>query len=166
MEPIIVASRMSRYDWLLFFHVSGAFLLIGGAVVAAILNLTAERRERPSEIALLLGLIRVGVVAIAVGSLLLLVFGLWLVDEVGYSYGDAWIVAALVLFVLANALGGIGGRRDDATRELAQRLAAEGDAPSPELRARLRDPISIALSYGSGLMILAVLGLMIWKPGA
>ncbi|HYX89457.1 MAG TPA: DUF2269 family protein [Gaiellaceae bacterium] len=158
---------MSRYQWLLFFHVGGAFLLIGGAVVAAVLNVAALRRgRRPSEIALLFGLVRIGVVAIVAGALLTLVFGLWLVHEAGYGYGDGWIVAALVLWVLGNAAGGYGGRRDERTAELARQLADEGDAPSSALDARVRDPLSLALSYGSGLIMLAVLGLMIWKPGA
>jgi hypothetical protein len=60
----------------------------------------------------------------------------------------------------------MGGRRDDRTAKLARDLAAAGDAPSPELRARVRDPISLALSYGSGLVLVALLGIMIWKPGA
>jgi uncharacterized membrane protein len=157
---------VSTYEWLLVFHVSGAFLLLGGGAFAAALSLFAMGREKPSEIVLLFGLIRVAVAAIAVGTLLALVFGLWLVHEAGYGYGDGWVVAALVLFIAANALGGIGGRRDDKTARLARELAAAGDAPSAELRARVRDPISIALSYGSGLLLVAVLALMIWKPGA
>jgi uncharacterized membrane protein len=157
---------MSTYQWLLVFHVSGAFLLLGGGTVAAALNLAALGRERPSEILLLFGLIRIAVGAIVLGALLALVFGLWLVHEAGYGYGDGWIVAALVLFILGNALGGIGGRRDERTARLAADLAARGDSPSPDLRARVRDPISLALSYGSGLLLVAVLGLMIWKPGA
>jgi uncharacterized membrane protein len=157
---------VTRYEWLLFLHVAGAFALIGGAVIAAVFNVAALRRERPSEIALLLRLIRVAVTAISAGMLFTLAFGLWLVDDAGYGYGDAWIVVALVLWVAANALGGIGGRRDRRTRELAEQLAGAGDLPSPELHARLRDPVSLALSYGSGLLVLAILALMIWKPGA
>jgi uncharacterized membrane protein len=157
---------VSTYQWLLFFHVSGAFLLLGGAVVAGALNLAALRRERPSEIVLLFGLIRVGVVAILLGNVLALVFGLWLVHEADYGYGDGWIVTALVLFVLGNALGGIGGRRDERTARFARELASSGDAPSAELRARVHDPVSLALSYGSGLTLLALLAIMIWKPGA
>jgi hypothetical protein len=30
----------------------------------------------------------------------------------------------------------------------------------------VHDPISLALSYGSGLLLVLVLALMIWKPGA
>lgn len=159
---------MDKYQWLLFLHVTGAFLLVGGSVLAVVLNLSALGRERPSEVALLLGLVRFAVAAIAGGVLLTLVFGLWLVSAApeNYSYGSFWVIAALVLWVVANALGSRGGKRDRDTRKLAERLAAEGDAPSRELHARLRDPVSLVLSYGSGLAVLLILVDMIWKPGA
>ncbi len=157
---------MNRYEWLLFLHVSGAFLLLSGAVVAGVFNVAALRRERPSEIALLLGLTRWAVVAISAGLLVTLGFGLWLVHNVGYGWGDGWIIGSLVLWVVSGFLGDRGGRLQRETRELAQRLAAQGDAPSPELRARLRDPVALALSWSSGLAALAILAMMIWKPGA
>jgi uncharacterized membrane protein len=154
------------YQWLLALHVTGAVLLLGGGVIAASLNLAALGRERPSDIVVLFGLIRFAVVSIVVGSALALVFGLWLVHEAGYGYGDGWVVAALVLFVLGNAMGGAGGRRDERTAVFARELTAAGDAPSAELRDRVHDPISLALSYGSCLILIAILALMIWKPGA
>jgi uncharacterized membrane protein len=157
---------VSTYQWLLAFHVTGAFLLLGGGVIAGALNLAALRRERPSEVLLLFGLIRIAVAAILIGTVLAFVFGLWLVHEAGYGYGDGWVVTAIVLLVLGNALGGIGGRRDDRTAQFAKELVASGDAPSPELRRRVRDPVSLALSYGSGLVLVALLAIMIWKPGA
>ena len=150
----------------MIFHVTGAFLLLGGGAIAAALNLSALGRDRPSEIVLLFGLIRIAVVAIAAGTALAFVFGLWLVHEAGYGYFDGWVVAAFVLLIVANALGGAGGKRDEKTARLARELSAAGDAPSPELQARVRDPISLALSYGSGLVLVAVLALMVWKPGA
>jgi len=154
------------YQWLLVFHVTGAFLLLGGAAIAAALNLSALGRERPSEIVLLFGLIRIAVGAIAAGTALAFIFGLWLVHEAHYSYTEGWVLAAIVLLIAANALGGAGGKRDERTARFARELAAAGDAPSPELRARVRDPISLTLSYGSGLLLIAVLALMIWRPGA
>ena len=159
---------MSKYDWLLFLHVTGAFLLIAGSVMAAILLFSAIRRERPSEVALILGLTRFAVPLIGAGSLLTIVFGLWLVSAAGYdySYGSFWVIAALVLWVLANATGKLGGDRAEATRKLAEQLATQGDAPTPELRARLRDSRMLALNYGSGLLVLLILIDMIWKPGA
>jgi uncharacterized membrane protein len=157
---------VSLYQWLLFFHVTGAFFLIGGIVIAGILNLAAIVQDRPpSQVATLYGLIRFAVPLIGVGLVLTLAIGLWLVHNVGYSYGETWIVLAIVLWVFASALGNVDGKYQRRTGELAQRLAAEGDAPSLELRARLRNPRALLISYGSGLMAFAVLGLMIWKPG-
>jgi uncharacterized membrane protein len=157
---------VDTYDWLLFLHVTGAFFVLGGAVMAGIFNFAALRREQPSEVAVLFRLARVAVVAIGAGMVLTLGFGLWLVDQAGYGWGETWIVVSLALWVLANALGGIGGRREKQTRKLAERLAAEGDAPSQELSTRLHDPAWLALSWGSGIVVVAILALMIWKPGA
>jgi len=159
---------VSKYDWLLFLHMSGAFLLLGGGAVAGTLNIAALRRDRPSEIVVLFGLIRIAVAMILAGGILAFVFGLWLVADSpwNYSYGDGWVIAAIVLLLVANALGALGGRRDDRTAQLAKELAASGDAPSPELNALVRDPVSLALSYGSGLVLVALLAIMIWKPGA
>jgi uncharacterized membrane protein len=158
---------VDRYHWLLFFHVTGAFMVLGGATIAGIFNVAALGRERPSEIATLFRLTRFAVISITVGMVVALAFGLWLIADLDFvKWSDAWVIVALVLWVVANALGGIGGGRDKRTRELAERLAAEGDAPSAELRARVRDPLSLALSWGSGIAVVAILALMIWKPGA
>jgi uncharacterized membrane protein len=157
---------VDRYQWLLVFHVTGAFLLLGGAVFAGILNVAALRRERPSEIVVLYRLVRIAVSSISIGMLLTLVFGLWLVADLDYAkWSDAWVIVALVLWVVANALGGIGGRREKATRRLAEQLAAEGDASSPQLRAQMRDPLTLTLSWGSSVVVVAILVIMIWKPG-
>jgi uncharacterized membrane protein len=157
---------VSKYDWLLFLHITGAFLLLGGGVVAGALNVAALRRDRPSEILVLFGLIRIAVVAIIAGTVLAFVFGLWLVNEVGYGFGDTWIVAAIVLLIAGNAIGGYAGSRDARTAKLAEELVARGDTPSAELQARVRDPITLVCNYGSGLILVALLALMIWKPGA
>jgi uncharacterized membrane protein len=158
---------VDRYQWLLVLHMTGAFLVLGGATMAATFNVAAMRRERPSEIAILYRLTQFAVVAVMVGMTVALIFGLWLVADLDFvGWGDAWVIIALVLWIVANALGSSGGRREKATRELAERLAAQGDQPSAELRARLRDPVTLALSYGSGAAVIAILALMIWKPGS
>jgi uncharacterized membrane protein len=160
---------VSLYDWLLFLHVTGAFALIGGIVVAGILNFaTLSSARRPSEIALFYGLVQPAVVAIGIGLTLTLAIGLWLVAEApwDYSYGDAWVIASLVLWLVASWLGNAGGKHQRETRQLAQELAARDDVASLELVARVRNPLWLAMSYASGLVALAILGIMIWKPGA
>jgi uncharacterized membrane protein len=150
-------------DWLLALHVTGAFFLIGGIVIAGTLNILARRAERPSQIATLLGLTQIPVIAIGLGMAMTIIFGLWLVFRLDvYGLFDFWVIASLVLWAIGGALGGRGGTHERATRVEAERLAAAGDAPSPELRARVGSP----LSWGSGVAGLLILVLMIWKPGA
>ena len=62
------------------------------------------------------------------------------------------------------ALGAYGGRTARHARHLAERIAAEDDAPSPELRALLAARGPLWASYASGLMLFAILALMVWQP--
>jgi uncharacterized membrane protein len=154
-------------DLLLFFHLLGALLFFGGAAVAAVGQLESLRRRRPSEIALLLGTTRWGVALVGLGALLTIVFGSWLVAETSYwSFGQAWIQWAIGLWVATIVLGAVGGRPAREARELAERLAAAGDEPSEELDRAVRAPLPLALSLASGVLVLAIVVLMVWKPGA
>jgi uncharacterized membrane protein len=147
-------------------HVTAAFFFVGGSVAAGILNALAIRAERPSDTAYLLRLIRTTLPVIGIGSIGALLFGLWLWHERGYSLGAAWIWISLALWVVSNALGGIGGRHQERARELAERLAAAGDASTDELRALLRDPKGNAMSWLAGAATILILVFMIWKPGS
>jgi uncharacterized membrane protein len=153
-------------DVALFFHLLGAFSFVAGTIVAGVAFETARRREAPAEIALLLGLSRIGVLLVALGTLLVLGFGLWLVHLGDWGYGAGWIDAALGLLLTTIVLGGIGGQRPKRARKLATRLASEGSLASPELRALLDDRAALAVNYLSALLLLAIIVLMVFKPGA
>ena len=157
---------MTTVQWLLMLHVTAAFFFVGGSVAAAILNTLAVRAARPSETAYLLRLVRVTLPVIGVGVAGTLIFGIWLWHEQHFSLGAAWIWISLVLWVLANALGGIGGRHQEKARKLAERLAAAGDATTDELRALLRDRKGNAISWLAGVATVGILVLMIWRPGS
>jgi uncharacterized membrane protein len=151
-------------DVALFFHLLGALLFVAGIVVAGVAFEAARRRDRPGEIALLLGLTRVGVALVGVGALLVLGFGLWLVHLGGFGYGAGWIDAALVLYVVSLGLGALGGQRPKQARRLASELAAAGAPASPELRALLADRRSLAANYAASVAVLAILALMVFRP--
>jgi uncharacterized membrane protein len=157
---------VDKTQWLLMLHITAAFCLVGGSTAAGILNALAIRSERPSEAALLLRLIRYTLPLIFAGVLGTLLFGLWLWHDLGFGFGTGWIWAALVLWVVASALGGRGGRHQEQVREAAEREAAAGDTMSGELRARIRDPKALAVNYAAGAATIAVLVVMIWKPGS
>jgi hypothetical protein len=148
----------------LFLHLLGALTFTAGVAVAGLGFESARRRDRPEEIALLLGLTRAGVLLVVTGGVVLLGCGLWLVGlaEVGYDAG--WIQAAIALFAVAAVLGGLGGRRPKRARLLATGLAGRDDPVTPELRALLDDPLSRAANYASAAIVPAILALMVFKP--
>lgn len=151
------------YDWLLLFHVAGAILFFSGMAVAAVGLREAKRRRQPSEIALLLGVTRWGVLLVAVGTVLVLVFGAWLVQRGNWGWGG-WVGWALGLLALSAVAGALGGRVPKRARLLAERLAAEGEASTPELRALLDDRVAALLNVAAAALAVAVLALMVLKP--
>ena len=154
------------YHWLLFFHLLGAFCFFGGAAVAGTLQLAAVRHERPSEILLFLRLTRVGVVLVLLGAALTLGCGIGLASHLGFGLTPGWIQASLGLWAASIVLGAVGGRTARRARYLAERLAREGDEPSVELRGLVADRPSLWLSFASSAAVLAILVLMVWRPGS
>lgn len=149
----------------LFVHLLGVLLFASGIVVAGAAFEAARRRQRPAEIALLLGLTRIGVALVGGGALLLLGGGLWLVGvEEDVGFGTGWVDAAIALFVVAMALGGFGGQRPKQARRLATALADRDRPADAELRGLLDDPVSRAANYLSALLVLAILALMVFQP--
>jgi hypothetical protein len=127
---------VSRYDWLLFLHLIGAFAAVGSAVVFSVLLLGADRVAGPQLTFLARRLWDVG-------GLLTLVFGIWLALD-DYSIGDGWILTALVLWAIAAAAGiRLGMAMEDGGGERVRPLYAV---------------MTIA--------VVALLVVMIYKPGA
>ena len=100
---------MSLYEWLLFLHVLAAFMLVAGLAAYGVLVLggsgdAARRALAPPALVLW-----------NAGGLGVLLFGVWLALEVdGYELWDGWIVAAIVLWLVAS---GAGGRLSRVVRE-------------------------------------------------
>jgi uncharacterized membrane protein len=155
---------VTSYTVALFCHILGVLLFVSGIALAGAPFEVARRRNEPAEIALLLGLSRVGALLVAAGTILVLGFGLWLVHLGRFGYDAGWVDASLALFAAALVLGGIGGQRPKRARLLATRLAADHAPVDAELRRLLDDPLSRSVNYASALAVLAILGLMVFKP--
>jgi len=151
-------------DAILFLHFAGGFLFVGGSIAAAVLRVAAMGRERPSEIALLLRAVRPAVPLVGGGLVLAVAMGFWLTDRLGLELGAGWLSATFALLAWIAVVGAVAGRQDRHTRELAERLAAEGDVPATELARRLRDPLNLALNASLLAAITAIVVLMVWKP--
>lgn len=159
---------MGWYDWLLFFHVLSAFLMVGGTVVYWTILVAGWRVDRPSIAAAFFRVARPVDLLVPAASVVALGLGIWLAIYVdGYEVWDPWILAAIalwVVFVLAGSrTGKVFGRAGERARELDGR---GDDAPSSELTALLRSREGLAFHTVSSVALLVILVLMIWKPGA
>jgi uncharacterized membrane protein len=151
-------------DWALFLHLVGVLVFVGGSVGVTALRLLAIGKERPSESALLLRAVRPLVPLVGLGLLATVAAGAWLAHELGIPYDSGWLQWTYVLVGWLLVVGAVAGRLDRRTRELAERLAADGDRPSEELARRLRDPVALTLDASLLLATLAIVALMVWKP--
>jgi uncharacterized membrane protein len=147
-------------------HLLGAFVFVSGIVVAGVGFEAARRRSTPAEVVLLLGLTRIGVLLVAVGAVVVTGFGFWLVSLGHWGFGAGWVAAALALLVVATAIGAVAGQRPKQARRLARCLADDGAAITPQLRAMLDDRVSITANYLSALLIVVIIVVMVFKPGA
>jgi len=151
-------------DWLLFLHLVGVLLFVGGSLAVTTLRLLAIGRERPSESALLLRSTRPLVLLVLVGLLLTLGAGFSLADSLGVPLDAGWLQWTYGLVVWLVVVGAVAGRLDRKTRELAENRAVDDDRSSPELERRLRDPLALALDASMLVASVAIVALMVWKP--
>jgi uncharacterized membrane protein len=131
------------YDTLIFLHVLAAFIMVAGVVILSSFVLGGPI-DRPNKL--------VAEILWGVGGVGTLVFGVWLaLNRPEYEIWDGWIIAALVLWVLAN---GAGAR---ASRDLQP--TADGSALTIDRRVAFAHWMRV-------LWVVLLLVVMVWKPGA
>jgi uncharacterized membrane protein len=160
---------VSFYGWLLFLHVGSAFAYVAALVVFWVVAVAARNVDRPVESLRYFKVVRPANVLVIVGAMGTLVFGIWLaIDADAYQVWDGWVIAAIVLWLVAGGTGQRGGQTYQAAHRLAEQLAAEGrgEEPSAELRTLLQDRRAMWLNIIATVAVLLILVDMIYKPGA
>jgi uncharacterized membrane protein len=156
------------YKSLLFLHILGVFLIVGGAAIATALGIRASKSVHARTIVAYTSL---SIVAeryvITPGAILALVAGSFLVHQVGYSFSQPWIVASYVLWVVAMSIGwGILGRHSARLNAHARRLVADGIENSDELGREAAAPVGMIFGAAQNVILLAFIYLMVVRPGA
>jgi hypothetical protein len=145
---------VSLTDWVISLHLLSAAALVGG--LTAVWSLVLATRGGPEGVpgAVPAAIARPAAVAVGVGTLGTIIFGVWLaIDLDAYQLWDLWIVASLVLWLVGSALGSRAG------------------AAFEKVAARVPDAVDwrrrgVLLQAGASVAFLLILVLMIWKPGA
>jgi uncharacterized membrane protein len=159
---------VSLNGWVLAAHLFGAFALVGALTVYAIATVAARRIADPQQALTLGRIVGSGTIALRIGLVAAPVFGIWLVFAVkGYAISNGWIVAALILWLVVGALGDRSVVEFKKAIGLADRLSSGGrQGPDDDLHRALRSRAVLVLRAGAALAAIAILVLMIWKPGA
>jgi uncharacterized membrane protein len=159
---------VSLDDWILALHVLSAFALVAGIVLFWVMIVAVRRTDTPGETIRMAPVAKVGNAAAGIGGIGTIVFGVWLAFSVGgYDIWDGWILAAIVLWAIATGVGGRTGKEYMAGMKKAQELEAAGQTgSSAELLAVNRTRNGLVLHTVGSVVTLAILVLMIWKPGA
>jgi hypothetical protein len=131
------------YHALLFFHVLSGFFLATAAVMysAFVLGSPVNRTTR-----------LIGEILWGVGGLGTLAFGIWLaLNRPQYDIFDGWIIAAIVLWVLATGSGAQASRGVQPT----------GDDSAVAIDRRTQIAHWMRVFWFTVLLVV-----MVWKPGA
>jgi len=159
---------VSFVDWALAVHVLSAFAYVAGLVLFWVLIVAVRRVDTPEETLRMEPIVKVGNVAVGLGAVGTIVIGIYLAFAVdSYAIWDGWIIAALVLWAVAGALGQRTGVAYMQGMNKAKELDAAGKTgPDQELLALNRKQTGLILQTLGSLAVLLILVDMIFKPGS
>jgi uncharacterized membrane protein len=149
------------YELYLAVHILCAVLWVGGGVSVHILGRWVAREGDPERmVAFNRDAVKLGNVFYAPLALVLIVAGVLLVEEVGYSYGDLWITLGFLGWIFSLALG--LGFYPQQSRRIDAAVAAGGPA-SADAQAGIRR-VLLFNSIEITVLVLVVIDMAI-KPG-
>lgn len=142
------------YHTLLFLHVLLAFTLVAAVTLLWALTLGTRPGRASLTPAAAMWLGRTGAIAVGIGSVGVLIFGIWLaIERPEYHPWDGWLLGSLILWVVAVGTGQrAGGFFQKAAMNPGEAVALRRTG------LRLQIVAAIALTL--------ILVLMVWKPGA
>jgi hypothetical protein len=131
------------YDTLLFLHVLAAFCLAGGVAIYTAFVLGSPV-NRPTRLA--------AEVVWGVGGLGTIVLGIWLALYLdNYEIWDGWIIGAIVLWLLATGAG----------QPVSMAFQPRGDDSPIAVDSRI-----VLAHWVRTALVIGLLVIMVWKPGA
>ncbi|HZB34845.1 MAG TPA: hypothetical protein VE440_02120 [Gaiellaceae bacterium] len=159
---------MSFDDWMLALHVLSAFAYVAGMILFWVLVVAVRQVDTPEGTIHMEPAVKVGNAAVGIGAGGTIVLGIWLAFSVGgYDIWDGWIIAALVLWLIAAELGRRTGAAYTQGMNKAKELQTSGQTgPSTELLTLNRTSNGVVFHFLASVVVLLIILDMIWKPGA
>jgi uncharacterized membrane protein len=151
---------MSTYEFLLFAHLLFVVTWVGTDIGIQFLSLRVLGAGPQRTVEFTADIEWLGTRLLIPASLLVVVFGVLLVNNVGFDFGDTWIILGLAGFLFS---AGVGSAFLGPETGRISRLASETSPDAPEVQARIR---RVLLVSRIELLILVLVILdMVVKPG-
>ncbi len=155
------------YKTLLFLHILGVFLIVGGAGVATALGIKMSKSRSARTIA---DMSNLSIVAeryvITPGAILALVAGTFLVHKSGHQFDEFWVIAAYVLWIVAITIGwAILGRHSSRLNQHANQLLTNGVEEDDGLQKAAAAPVGPIFGAVQNVILVAFIYLMVVRPG-
>jgi uncharacterized membrane protein len=151
---------MNSYELLLFVHIAGAIIWVGGGLVTQFFALRILRANDARRLAAFAADVEwVGTRVFLPTSLVVVVAGVLLMLDGDWAWSRAWIVFALILYAITFAAGaGFFGPEAGRISKLIETHGPE----SPEAQARIRR--ILVLTRLDLILLFAIVYLMAVKP--
>lgn len=156
---------MTAYEVVLFVHI---MVVIGAFATSGVLHVAMVRMRlarTAGEVALWAGVSKRGGRLMPPWTLGLFGSGAYLVEE-GWAWGAGWVIASVAGLAALTLLGATSGARFGRALDPALRDAPLDEPPGPRLAAAVRAPGPWVGSHATTAVALAIVWLMVMKPGA
>jgi uncharacterized membrane protein len=151
---------MNSYELLLFVHIAGAIVWIGGALIIQFFALRALRANEPRRMATLAADVEwIGTRIFLPTSLVVVLAGVLLMFDGDWAWSRAWIVLGLILYAVTFAAG--AGFFSPESGRIGKLIETHGPE-SPEAQARIRR--ILVLTRLDLILLFAIVYLMTVKP--
>lgn len=151
---------MTTYEVLLFGHLLFVVTWVGTDVCLQVLALRALRAGPQRTVEFSADVEWLGTRLLVPSSLLVIVFGVLLANDVGYDFSQTWITLAFIAFA-ASFIAGAGFLGPESGR--IAKLAADRGPEDPDVQRRIRRVLLI--SRIELVILIAVILDMVVKPG-
>jgi hypothetical protein len=119
---------MELNDWLLALHLLSAFALVAAMIVFWVGIVVIRRTDLPEQVVAAGRLFPVATVAVTLGSLGTIIFGIWLAISLdGVAVWSGWVIAAIILWAVGIETGRRGGTYFSAAIDRATESVAAGN---------------------------------------
>jgi uncharacterized membrane protein len=136
-------------------HIAFAVIWVGGGVALTVIGLLAERANDPREIATIVKYAeKLGQRVFTPSSVIVLAFGIAMIEKGGLGWGVFWIDFALAAWALSFAVG--AGYLGPTAGKIHKAYQASGGALTPEITALQRQILRVVRFDAAMLLLIVV----------